>query len=709
MPESTPPSIIQNFIKPRSVAVIGASEGADYGGRLLRNLREGGFKGPIYPVNPRRSEVQGMRAWQDVTDIPEAADLAVIVVPPRALAQVVESCGKRGIRACAIITAGFGERGAEGEQDQKELLALARNVGVRFTGPNSLGVANITGRILATASSGTSWNQVPTRPSGISVVSQSGALSFNPIPSRAAERGIGLRAIVSIGNQGDLTVTDFVEYFVECDEETKAVALFLEGLPENEGQRLLKVARRARALNKPILAVKVGRSPDTAAVARSHTAALTGDDAIYQGAFRAAHITRVEDLDDLWETGALLAAYPDFMPAGGMGFLSNSGGMNSLFADQCGLHGVKLAALGPEALDGIGKVLGGFGAAGNPADVTGNLARPSLVELIDLFTADPAVDLMVVGATGSAIGQRSLDIAGNMRTARAHTSKPFVGLWFSAMAGATPETSGARALTEDGVPLFTEPAKCARALSALYAYRRPLAPEAVPLALPPEISGGAWQETQQDALRLLAACGIATADLLASSRADEAEAIAARIGYPVVLKIEAPGLRHKTEHGGVRVGITDAAALSREWAALWADTAALGQERRILVQKQLSGLELLLGSRVDPTFGPVVALGGGGTMVEIERDSVFRPAPLDAETVRDMFGFLRVSRRFGSVRGGAPRDLAALVATVTRFGALAEALAQAGTEIEINPLMLLGEGEGVCAVDARLTLGNGRN
>jgi acyl-CoA synthetase (NDP forming) len=709
MSEAAPPSIIQNFIKPRSIAVVGASEGADYGGRLLRNLREGGFKGAIYPVNPRRSEVQGMRAWQDVTEIPEAADLAVIVVPPRALAQVVEACGKRGIRACAIITAGFGERGAEGEQDQKALLALARKVGVRFTGPNSLGVANITGHILATASSGTSWNQVPTRPSGISVVSQSGALSFNPIPSRAAERGIGLRAIVSIGNQGDLTVTDFVEYIVESDEETKAVALFLEGLPENEGQRLLKVARRARALNKPILAVKVGRSPDTAAVARSHTAALTGDDAIYQGAFRAAHITRVEDLDDLWETGALLAAYPDFTPAGGIGFLSNSGGMNSLFADQCGLHGVKLAPLGLQTVAGIERVLGGFGAAGNPADVTGNLARPSLVELIDLFTADKAVDLMVVGATGSAIGQRSLDIAGNMRTAREHTSKPFVGLWFSAMAGATPETSGARALTEDGVPLFTEPAKCARALSALYAYRRPLAREAVPLALPAEVGEGAWQETQQDALRLLATCGIATADLHASSRADEATAIAARIGFPVVLKIEAPGLRHKTEHGGVRVGISDAAALSREWAELWSDTAALGPERRILVQKQLSGLELLLGSRVDPTFGPVVALGGGGTMVEIERDLVFRPAPLDADTVRDMFGFLRVSRRFGSVRGGAPRDLEALVAIVTRFGALAEALAKAGTEIEINPLMLLGEGEGVCAVDARLTLGVGHN
>ena len=342
MPE---PSVIQNFLKPRSIAVIGASEGADYGGRLLRNLREGGFKGTIYPVNPRRPEVQGMRAWQDVSEIPEAADLAAIVVPPRALASVVESCGKRGIRACAIITAGFGERGAEGEKEQKALLALARQVGVRFTGPNSLGVANIRDRIFAAASSASGWDKPDLRPSGISVISQSGALSFNPIPSRAGERGLGLRAIVSLGNQGDLTVSDFVEYFVESDEDTRAVALFLEGLPANEGQRLLKVARRARELNKPIIAVKVGRSPATAAVARSHTAALTGDDAIYQGAFRAAHITRADDLDELWETGSLLAAYPDFSPSQGVGFLSNSGGMNSLFTDQCGIQGVAMAPI----------------------------------------------------------------------------------------------------------------------------------------------------------------------------------------------------------------------------------------------------------------------------------------------------------------------------------------------------------------------------
>jgi succinyl-CoA synthetase beta subunit len=179
--------------------------------------------------------------------------------------------------------------------------------------------------------------------------------------------------------------------------------------------------------------------------------------------------------------------------------------------------------------------------------------------------------------------------------------------------------------------------------------------------------------------------------------------------YPVVLKIEAPGLRHKTEHGGVRVGIADTDALARAWAALWADTAALGPDRRILVQPQRAGLELLLGSRIDPTFGPVVALGAGGTLVEIERDLAFRPASLTAEDVRDMLDGLRVGRRLGAVRGGAARDVPALIATVVRFGALAEALARAGTEIEINPLMLLGEGEGVCAVDARLTLGAGNH
>lgn len=702
-------SIIRHFIKPQSIAVVGASDRMDYGGRLLRNLRNGGFAGPIFPVNPRRAEVQGMQAWPDVAELPEPADLAVVVVPGGAIGKVFESCGKRGVRACAVITAGFGERGAEGEQEQKELVRLARNAGVRFSGPNSLGVANLTDRIFATASSNVTWGRAGLRPSGISLVSQSGALSFNPVPSRAAERGIGLRAIVSVGNQADLTVTDFIEYLVESDEETKAVALFLEGLPENEGRRLLRVARRARALNKPILAVKVGRSPGTAAVARSHTAALTGDDAIYQGAFRSAYITRVDDLDELWETGALLAAYPDFTPSGGVGFLSNSGGMNSLFADHCGINGVPLASLNAETVAGLETVLAGFGAAGNPSDVTGNIARPALVDLIDNFTADPATDLMVVGTTGTAAGQRSLDIADHVRTARGHTKKPFVSLWFSAMEGCEPKTSGASALAEQGVPLFLEPAKCARALSALYAYRRPVVAQPPPLPqLPSDITTFSWKETQQDALRLIAASGIAVAELHPSASAEEAVAIADRVGYPVVLKIEAPGLRHKTEHGGVRVGISDANSLRREWTSLWDATDALGPARRVLVQRQLvGGLELLLGSRIDQTFGPVVAFGAGGTAVEIERDLAWRPAPLDAETARDMLSFLRISRRFGRVRGSMPRDVEALVSTIVRFAGLADALARQDAEIEINPLILRAEGEGVCAVDARLTLRDG--
>jgi acetate---CoA ligase (ADP-forming) len=699
-------SVIRHFVRPRSIAVVGASDRMDYGGRLLRNQREGGFAGKIFPVNSRRTEVQGMQAWPDVAELPEPVDLAVVVVPTSAVATIIESCGKRGVRACAVITAGFGERGAEGEQEQKQLVQLARNVGVRFSGPNSLGVANLTDRMFATASSNVTWGRSDLRPSGISLVSQSGALSFNPVPSRAAERGIGLRAIVSVGNQADLTVVDFIEYFVESDDETKAVALFLEGLPENEGRRLLQVAHRARALNKPILAVKVGRSPGTAAVARSHTAALTGDDAVYDGAFRSAYITRVADLDDLWETGSLLAAYPDFTPWGGVGFLSNSGGMNSLFADHCGVSGVPLAALSTDTIAGIETVLAGFGGAGNPADVTGNIARPALVDLIDLFTADAATDLVVVGTTGSAVGQRSLDIAGHVRTARAHTNKPFVTLWFSATGGYEPAKSGAGVLAEQGVPLFLEPSKCTRALRALYAYRRSFSahPAALP-ALPSEIATGLYEETQQHALRLIASSGITVAELHIPASMDEAVAIAERVGYPVVLKIEALGLRHKTELGGVRVGIADASALRREWSSLWDGTAALGSDRKVMLQQQLvGGLELLLGSRIDPTFGPVIAFGAGGTTVEIERDLTFRPAPLDADTARDMFDSLRISRRFGRVRGNAPRDVDALVSAIVRFGVLADALAGRGAEIEINPLILRADGEGVCAVDARLTL-----
>ncbi len=700
--------VVERFVRPRSVAVVGASDRMDYGGRLLRNLREGGFTGPIYPVNPRRAEVQGMRAWADVRDIPEAADLAVIVVPGHAIAGVIEACGARGIGACAIITAGFGERGVDGEREQEALVRTARQAGVRLSGPNSLGIANIAERIFATASSSVSWGQAGVRPAGISVISQSGALSFNPVPSRAAARGIGLRAIVSVGNQADLTVVDFLEYFVERDDGTKVVALFLEGLPADEGRRLLAVARRARMRGKPILAVKVGRSPGTAAVARSHTAALTGDDAVYEGAFRATGIVRVDDLDDLWEAGALFTATAGLAPAGGTtggaGFLSNSGGLNSLFSDLCGVRGAPLASLGAASLAGIETVLAGFGAAGNPADVTGNFARPALVDLLDLFAADPAVDLLVAGTTSAATGQRSRDIAGNILTARTHTKKPFVVLWFAPPP--TEDDSGLIALREAGLPIFHEPAKCARALGWLYAYHRHGVggAEAGP-GIPADVARTDWKETQGDALALLAAGGMPVAEVFPSASAAEAAALAEKIGFPLVLKIEAPGLRHKTELGGVRVGIADPVALARAWDALWRETASLGPARRVLLQKQITGgLEILLGGRIDPVFGPVVGLGAGGTEVEIERDITFRPTPLDAAAVREMLGELRIGGRLGGVRGGPPRDVEALVAAVVRFGALMEELAKRRTEIEINPLLLLAAGAGVRAVDARITL-----
>ena len=700
---------IHSMLNPRSIAVVGASDRLGYGGRVVSNLKKGGYPGRIFPVNPNYHEVQGLAAFPTACAIPEPVDLAVIVVPHHLITEVVEDCGKKGVPAAAIITAGFAEQGPQGLAHQQQVVAIARKHGMRLSGPNCLGIANIPARVFAAATSAAVWTRTSHQMvhGPISVVSQSGALAFSPMLARSQERGIGLRHLVSVGNQCDLTLTDFVEYLVEEDAGTEVIGVFMEGLVLGEGARFLRVARRAAEVGKPILVLKVARSSVSAEVARSHTAVLTGNDAVYEGAFRQGAVVRVTDLDDLWEVGNLFARVSEFRAEQGIGFLSPSGGMNSLFADLCSDEGVPLPSLQPDTTAGIATLLEGRGHAANPTDASGQLTRPSFQQILALFEADPAVDLIAIGLTQLASGERSRQTAHHITQAYASTSVPYVAVWASAttMDGIpTVDNAGVKQVQAAGIPVFDRPAKAAQALGMLRHYwvRRDMVRselgrnghhdlEHVPTLDPAD---------HLSALDLLAGVGIPVARTEAADTVEDALRIAQRIGFPIVLKIDAPGLLHKTEVGGVRLHIEDSDALARAYPELWEATAGVGPDRRVLVQEEVAGgAEFLLGGLMDPVFGPVVTLGSGGIWVELAHDVTSRVAPVREATARAMLDELKSGRILAGMRGAAPRDVDSFVDAVVRFSALFAALQGVVEEMECNPLLVLPQGQGVRAVD----------
>lgn len=680
-----------------------------YGGRALFNLKRGGYEGVLYPVNPNYDVVQGLPAYPTVSAIPDPVDLAMIVVPSHLVIEVVEDCGKKGVPAALIVSAGFAEEGADGRDRQERVVTAARRCGVRIVGPNCLGIANIPGRVFAAATSAATWTRdAHVMIDGpISIVSQSGALAFSPILARSQERGVGLRYLISVGNQGDLTLTDFVEYLVEEDRSTEVIAVFMEGLPPGEGARFLEVCRRAVEIAKPILVLKVARTSESAAVARSHTAVLTGDDAVYEGAFRQGGVARVGDLDELWETGNLFAAVPELPSDTGIAFVSPSGGMNSLFTDLCSMEGVPMASLGPGTVAGIGELLEGRGHAGNPTDATGQLTRPSFQEILRLLEEDPSVGLIVIGLTQLASGERSQETAHHIVEAFGRASIPYVVMWASAttLDGVPNEsTAGISKVQAAGIPVFDAPGKAARALGLL---RRTTERRAVAMS---EIETNATAKIPRFELGTmgpaatfgaLSRAGIEVAAPEVAGSVENAQKIAERIGFPVVLKIDAPGLLHKTDVDGVRLHVSDPASLVTAYRDLWDTTESLGEDRAILVQEEVTGgAEFLIGGVRDPIFGSVITLGSGGTWAEIAGDTSTRVAPVGPSMARSMVNELKSARILSGLRGGPSYDVGSLVDAVVRFSRLFAGLDRGIAEMEVNPLLVLPEGGGVKVVDA---------
>ncbi len=691
---------IDKMLNPKSVAVVGATPRMQYGGRFLNAMLKAQDRVNIYPVNPRYDEIMGIPSYASVSDLPEAPDLVGIVVPYHQVLNVLQESHAKGAKSAIVISAGFSERDLDDRRDlQGDLGAFARESGLRICGPNCLGVANVQDDIWPSASSrGSDGLSGP-----IGLVCQSGASAFGPFLTRAVEEGIGLSHIISTGNEADLDFCDFARYLLD-QESVRVIAGFVEGF--KDARKLIEVAKLAAEKGKPIVLIKIGRSELGSRAARSHTAALTGSDALYDEIFAQYGIARVQDYDELLEVSQLLA-HTDKPLQPGVAVVSHSGGISSLTADMCGQAGLDLPPLTDEARDGINDVLKGFGWAANPSDVTGFANSDSFPEIMRYMSEQPQIGTLVVASAGSDTQ------AEQVIAQRDSSERGLAFLW----TGTRSATAGLSKLKEARIPIFYVPDKLALGLKTLLGYHQwrnnrksagfgtyhKITEEQSKLVDGfKKIEGAAFSESKSK--ELISAWGIPiTREILAENAMAAAQA-SAEIGYPMALKLDSPDILHKTEAGVIRLGLQNGEQVAAAYSEIMSNAVQSvpgAQINGALVQEMVTGgVEVIVGVSYDDQLGPVLLFGTGGVMVEVYDDVALRHCPVTRPEALQMIKQVKGSRLLTGFRGTPPADIGALADVLVQVSQMASQLEGTLSELDINPLMVLPEGQGVKAVDA---------
>ena len=692
---------IDKFFNPRSIAIVGATERAGYGARFVSTLQRTGYAGTIYPVNPSRSEVFGLPCFASPAALPEAPDLAAVIVPAERVLESVRQCAAVGVRAAIVISAGFAELNTdEGRQRQAELQALVKETGLRIIGPNCLGASNLAGNVWATASSRVDASP-PTSNVGAALISQSGATAYGPLLAVAQDRGLDYRYIVTTGNEADLGAPDFIEYFLERPD-VRVISLLLEGIRDFD--RLRRLAEEALRREKALVIQKVGQSEVGQRAARSHTAALTGSDKVQDALFRQFGITRVRDYDELVEQTAMFLKAP--LPTGKrIGVVSHSGGIGAHLSDQLGVVGLDVPRFGEQTRQGLLEVLGERGSAANPADITGYANSPSFAPILKVLMADDGLDAWVIATQGTD------ELVGKIIAAAETTPKPLAVVW----TGSQSTRVGLPTLQASNVPVFALPSGGARGLAALIrlAEARSRTGETAAANLPPPgdadvLVGLVGTLSEHRSKQVLAGFGLQATHEVLCQDADAAAAAAQDVGYPVVLKASSPELPHKSELGLVRLDLRAEGDVRRAFDELVAiaERAAPGSLEGILIQPFVrGGIETIVGLSDDPLFGRLILLGLGGTLVEALGAVTWRACPIgtaDAEAMIDEVPALAALLR--GVRGAPPADRGALVQALVQLSALAEQLGDRLETVDVNPLLVRAEGQGAVALDALVVL-----
>ncbi len=694
-----------SLFKPKSVAIIGASSDAKtISGQPMVYLKKHGYTGTIYPVNPKYQQIGDTPCYADIASLPAVPDVAVIAVSAKMALPMLRACGEKGIPFVIILTAGFAETGAEGAKAQDEIRAIAQRYNIGVIGPNCQGMMNIEDRIHIGfgAPYGMSY-----RKGGMSVTSQSGAWG-NSILILANEEGLGFRRYVSTGNEACTTSLDLIDSYID-DPETRIITGYVEGF--KDAHRTVAIGHKALAAGKPLLMWKVGTSEAGAAAAASHTANLGGTPALYKAAFHQAGIIEVTDVSDLADcTRALLSGR---MPRGNrLGILTASGGAGILMADNAAKAGMEIAKLTPETTAALRKILPAHAGFNNPIDVTGGAGSDLEMyrQALMLVAEDPNVDMLGI-PLAAVSGPNAQGLVTQVAAVARATDIPILVAW---QGDDEQNKEGYALLDSVGVPRYKTPVRCARGFDALWQFvnaqrrlernrsEKPL--ELHSTSAKALLAGRKTDLAEYEAKRVLADYGIAvTKEKLATSK-EQARALAAEIGFPVALKVQSADIPHKTEAGGVRIGLADADAVAQAYEDILASSLAYAPQAKIdgvLVQSMVSGgVEIILGVNNDPLFGPAIMFGLGGIFAEVMKDVTFRLAPISRFDAEEMIREVRAFPLLDGARGKPKADVAALADAIVRLSALAIDLKDEVAEIDINPLFVLPAGKGVVAGDA---------
>ncbi len=697
---------LKDFFCPDSVAVIGAAREEGKVGRIIfDNITGSGYKGKLFPVNPKASDINGHKCYSSILDIKQDISLAVIVIPARFISKVLEECSEKGIKYAIIISAGFKETGVKGAKREKRLIEKARDYGIRILGPNCLGMIDASCPINASFSA-----NMPSK-GKISFISQSGAL-LTAVLDWAKTSKIGFSKVVSLGNKADISENDFFEAW-KNDPQTDVITAYLEGV--TDGKEFIRISSKASRI-KPIIVIKSGNTDAGARAVSSHTGTLAGSNKAYEAAFKQAGIIRADTIKELFDYAKAFSYQP--LPKGKkVAIITNAGGPGIMATDACENNGIQLASFSTETIDKLKSFLPEAANLYNPVDVLGDALSDRYRKALEAIIQDNNVDAVVVLLTPQAMTE-------DLETARAISdvmdkSEKQIPVATSFMGGDEVK-KGINYLTKKRIPNFEIPESAVGTLKVMMDYNEWRAEKSHPIiefnvdeekvksVFDRCRSEGRLELGELEAREILEAYRIPVPKAEVACDIGEAKRIAASMGYPVVLKIVSPNILHKTDVGGIKVGIEDEKELKESYDDILFSVKKYmpgANISGILVQEMVKDKkETIIGISEDPQFGPMIMFGLGGIYVEVLKDVSFRIAPISEKIAREMIGEIKAIKLLKGTRGEKPSDIESIIDVLLRMSQLVTDFPEI-MEMDINPLFVMKRGEGSIAGDARIRIG----
>ncbi|TGC08432.1 acetate--CoA ligase alpha subunit [Methanolobus halotolerans] len=695
--------MLERMFDPNGVAVIGASRKEGKVGRaVLENLMANGIEN-IVPVNPNDGEILGLRAYKGILDVPKEkkVDLAVIVIPAKFVPEAIDQCGRAGIANVVVISAGFKEAGVEGARLERECLEICQKYGVRMVGPNCLGIIDTGSGLNATFAANMAHK------GNIALMSQSGAICTVAL-DWADRTNVGFSKFVSLGNKADLDENDFLEFF-ENDNSTAVISAYLEGV--KNGPDFIKIAQSVTR-SKPVIIVKSGRTSVGSRAVSSHTGTLAGSDAAYDAAFRQSGVIRADSLIEMLDLSRAFSAYP--LPKGrNIAIVTNAGGLGILTADACSSAGLNIASFEESTINELRGTLPPAANLYDPVDVLGDASADVYAHALETVLADNNVDGIILLVSPQAMTEVT-EIAEKIVDIIRDSEKPIL----CNLAGGTRVSEGEATLQKNGIPNYPSLERAVTSMDALCTYysikdRKHSSPQQISVdksatdAIIKDAVSNKNRILGLESMDILSSYGIKVVDSRIVKTLPEAVGVSEEIGYPVVMKIVSSDISHKTDVGGIRLNLRHADDVERAYNSMMSDVHRYMPEARIAgvqVQKMVSGgKEVIIGMNRDPQFGPLLMFGLGGTYVEFLKDVSFSVAPVSTDEAKHMVSSIKTYPLIAGVRGEAPSDINSIIDALIRISQLVTDFPEI-LEFEINPLMVMQDGQGCVAMDVRFTI-----